>query len=487
MSTRPLRSMRVQLTLWYTVILALVLLIFSFTTYYYLSRATRQRTDESLTETANSLISNFIAEITDENLAHDGAARETVQSFRSRERQAIIYDSKQRVLAASDQPENLGLENNWFASSELQPQLAALFAAVSRSGRAYGNLSFGGKPSVRVLIVVVPVAGQSYTFVFANTLREQEQALEQARQAFYIAIPIALVIASLGGYFLARKSLAPVVTMGERAAQIGASNLDERIPVPANNQELGRLAGIFNELLARLDQSFAQQKRFMADASHELRTPVAVICGESEVSLSREVRDPAEFRESLAIVNDEGRRLTRMVEDLFTLARADAGEYPQMLADFYLDESVNESVRSVRSLAAQKGLEVSYQPPAKEIPFRGDEALIQRMVLNLVHNAIKFTPPNGRVQLTVKQHHDQAEIVISDTGPGIPAAARAHVFERFYRVDKARSRDESLNGSGAGLGLSIAKWVAELHGGTIIIDNTNREGATFVVSLPNRL
>lgn len=483
MNKRPLGSMRIQLTLWYTGILAFVLLIFSITTYYYLSRATRQRTDDSLSETAISFVSNFNAESTDQT--PDSAAKEIAASFRSRDRQVIVYDAGRRMVVATEKPENLRLENTWFGLSELQPELAALFASASHSGRAFANLSLGGETAIRVLAVAVPAGGQNYIFVFANSLREQEEALEQARRAFYVAIPIALVIASLGGYFLARKSLAPVVTMGERAARIGASNLDERIPVPENNQELGRLAGIFNELLARLDQSFAQQKRFMADASHELRTPVAVICGESEVTLSREVRDPAEFRESLAIVHDEGRRLTRMVEDLFTLARADAGEYPQVLADFYLDESVNESVRSVRSLATQKGLEVCYQPPAKEIPFRGDEALIQRMLLNLVHNAIKYTPANGRVQVTVRQNHEQSEIVISDTGPGIPADAQAHVFERFYRVDKARSRNESLNGSGAGLGLSIAKWVAELHGGTIVLDNTIREGATFVISLPN--
>ena len=183
--------------------------------------------------------------------------------------------------------------------------------------------------------------------------------------------------------------------MGEQAARIGASNLSERIPVPQNNNELGRLALVFNDLLARLDLSFEQQKRFMADASHELRTPVAVICGESEVALSRQMRDTEEYRESLTIVNDEGRRLTRMVEDLFTLARADSGEYPRVLDNFYLDESVNECVRSVRSLAAQKGLELSYQAPGTEIAFCGDEALVRRMVLNLLHNAIKYTPAKG--------------------------------------------------------------------------------------------
>jgi heavy metal sensor kinase len=338
---------------------------------------------------------------------------------------------------------------------------------------------------MRVLAVAVPAGERRYLFVVANSLHDQEKALAQARKAFYVAVPLALLLASLGGYFLAHKSLAPVVTMGEQAAQIGASNLNELIPVPQNNTELGRLALIFNDLLLRLDESFAQQKRFMADASHELRTPVAVICGESEVALSQPVRDVAEYRESLNIVNDEGQRLTRMVEDLFTLARADAGEYPLVLTDFYLDESLNECVRSVRSLAVQKNLEVSYQPPEHEIAFRGDEPLLRRMVLNLLNNAIKYTPRNGRVEVSFQQDKQHCRVIISDTGHGIPREAQAHVFDRFFRVDTARSRDESLNGSGAGLGLSIAKWVAELHGGKIVLEQSDHEGSTFIVSLPN--
>jgi heavy metal sensor kinase len=292
-----------------------------------------------------------------------------------------------------------------------------------------------------------------------------------------------LLIAGVGGYLLAKKSLAPVVSMGEQAAHIGAANLGERIPVPMHNQELGRLAEIFNDLLARLDRSFAEQKRFMADASHELRTPVAVILGESEVALSQP-REIAEYQESLNIMHDEGRRLTRMVEDLFTLARADSGEYPLVLSDFYLDESVNECVRAVRTLAAKKSLELTYQAPASEIAYRGDEAVISRMFMNVLQNAIKYTPPNGRIDVVLKENCANWEISVSDTGEGIPEPARSQVFERFFRVDKARSRNGFLNGSGAGLGLSIAKWAAELHGGKIVLENTGATGSTFVVLLP---
>ena len=483
-SARLFRSMRTQLTFWYTCVLALVLVIFAVSTYSYLARASRQRTDDLLSDTANSFTSNFNSELGDESLSADDAFRESARGFRFRDRQVIVYDKAGKVVVASDSPQNLTQGNNWFELPVVHPRIIELLNSASNSGRKYATF-FDGENAIRIMAVAVPAGRQRYTVVIAEPLRDQEQALEQARKAFYVAVPLALLIASLGGYFLARKSLAPVVTMGEQAAQIGAANLNQRIPVPQNNNELGRLALIFNDLLERLDRSFAQQRRFMADASHELRTPVAVICGESEVTLSHPTRDEREYRESLAIVNDEGQRLTRMVEDLFTLARADAGEYPLVLTDFYLDESMNECVRSVRSLAAQKNLEVLYQPPEKEIAFRGDEPLIRRLVLNLLHNAIKYTPGKGQVRVSVKENRDHCEVVISDTGQGIPVEAQPHVFDRFFRVDKARSRDESLNGSGAGLGLSIARWAAELHGGKIVLDHSDARGTTFVISLPN--
>jgi heavy metal sensor kinase len=479
-----LSSMRTRLTFWYTVVLALVLLIFSFSTYSYLARAARQRTDDSLSDTLTSFIANFNSELHDEDHSPDDAAKDAAATFHFPDRQVTVFDERGNTVIETEPNENATLGSKSFKSSAAQTQLNNLLESALRSGRSYATFS-DSENSVRVLAVAVPAEKERYLFVAATQLREQERALDQARKAFYLAVPLALIVASLGGYFLARKSLAPVVTMGEQAARIGAANLNELIAVPPNNTELSRLASIFNELLMRLEESFAQQKRFMADASHELRTPVAVICGESEVALSQPVRDVAEYRESLSIVNDEGQRLTRMVEDLFTLARADAGQYPLVLTDFYLDESLNECVRSVRSLAAQKNLEVSYQPPPHEIAFRGDEPLLTRMVLNLLHNAIKYTPRNGHVDVGFKQDNQHYEVVIRDTGPGISPEAQPHVFDRFFRADKARSRDESLNGSGAGLGLSIAKWVAELHGGKIVLDHSDHEGTTFIVSLPN--
>lgn len=475
-------SMRSQLTFWYTGVLALVLIIFALITYTYLARAEQQRLDKSLADTGNSLVANFNNEVIDEHQPLEEAFRVVTHTFAYRDRQVIVYDETERVVLASNIPDDLPLGKDWFSSLDAQPSLKNLLASAARSGRAYATL-FESEDALRLLAVPVSAGQQSFLFVVAAPLREQQRALAQARQAFLLTIPLALLLASLGGYLLARKSLAPVIAMGEEAAQIGASNLTERIRVPGS-QELSRLANIFNDLLARLDQSFGQQKRFMADASHELRTPVAVIRGESEVALSGPLRDVDAYRESLAIVHDEGQRLTRMVDDLFTLARADAGEYPLVLSDFYLDESLHECVRSVRSLAAERNLDVIYQSPEKEIAYRGDEPLIRRMVLNLLYNAIKFTPKGGRVEVSVKGNSHNCEVAVSDTGPGIPVSAQPQVFDRFFRVDKARSRDESLNGSGAGLGLSIAKWAAELHGGEVFLERSSEAGSTFVISLP---
>jgi heavy metal sensor kinase len=477
-------SMRAQLTIWYTGVLALVLVIFAFATYAYLAGAARERTDQSLADTANSLISNFTAESNDEEQPDESAAQEVTRDFQFSDRQTLIFDETGRVLAASDAPAQPVGARPWPDVPALSHSLDGLVKYGRQAGHAYVTVDVQ-RELIRAYAAPVRSRGKAYTIVIARSLHEQEEALEQARHAFYIAVPLALLVASLGGYFLARKSLAPVIAMGDRAARIGASNLNERLPVPQARNELGRLALIFNELLARLDLSFEQQRRFMADASHELRTPVAIVCGESEVALSQPARDPEEYRESLAIVHDEGRRLTRVVEDLFMLARADAGQYQPDAENFYMDETIGECVRAVRSLAAQHGLEILYRYAGDELPFRGDEGLIRRMILNLLDNAIKYTPTGGRISVDLSRDDSFYTIRITDTGKGIDPAAQPHIFERFYRADQSRSRNGETGGSGgAGLGLSIANWSAEMHGGHIRLERSDHSGSVFLISLP---
>jgi heavy metal sensor kinase len=267
------------------------------------------------------------------------------------------------------------------------------------------------------------------------------------------------------------------VAMSKQTARITDRNLHERLEAAGAATELARLAGSFNELLSRLEQSFETMRRFVADASHELRTPLSVIRGETDVALARE-RRPEEYRESLEVVRDEAKRLSRLVDDLLNLARADAGHRPLNVEEFYLNELVEECCRSVQPLAARKRIELRCSA-ADDVPFRGDQDLLRRLVVNLADNAIRYTPEGGAVTVAVETAGDRVRIVVSDTGIGIPPECAPRVFERFYRVDAARSRAQG----GFGLGLPIAKWIAESHRGTIELSRTSEAGSTFTVSL----
>jgi len=299
-------------------------------------------------------------------------------------------------------------------------------------------------------------------------------------------VPITIALASAGGYFLARKNLAPVADMTRRADRISESTLHDRLAVQNPADELGRLAATLNRLLDRLDLAFERQRRFIADASHELRTPLAILQGESEVALASPSRTPEEYRESLSALQHEARRLARIVEDMFTLSRADAGQYPVNSRPLYLDEVVADCAHSVRTLAAAKSIALEVESGG-ELLFSGDESLLSRMLLNLLDNAIKYTPGGGKVAVAVRATVAGAQITVTDSGPGIPREFQSRIFERFFRVDQARTRAHSPPGGsagGAGLGLSIAKWIAEAHGGALHLTRSDPGGTVFSVMLP---
>jgi signal transduction histidine kinase len=238
----------------------------------------------------------------------------------------------------------------------------------------------------------------------------------------------------------------------------------------------------FNRLLDRLDQAFERQRRFIADASHELRTPVAILQGESEVALSRAGRSPEEYRESLGILQHEARRLARIVEDMFTLSRADAGQYPVAPRELYLDELAAECVQSVRTLAAAKSISVAVETDG-ELPAVADGALLSQLLLNLLDNAIKYTPEGGKITVRASSGPEGLEVAVADDGPGVPKELQARIFERFFRADPARTRANS--GSGAGLGLAIAKWIAEVHRGSLELTRSDPTGSVFTFRLPH--
>src|SRR5262249_16876582 len=371
----------------------------------------------------------------------------------------------------------------------------------------------------RLAILDVEVKGKVCTFVATHPLGDVAAQLSSIRRLFYIALPGALLIAGLGGFLMAKKSLAPVMEMSDQAERIGASNLHERLHVENRTDELGRLAGVFNELLSRLDGSFRSMRQFMADASHELRTPLSIVRGEADIALSHD-RDAAEYRAALEIIQDEAIRLSRIVEDMLELARADAGQRPLHTSRFYVNDIVEECCRSMHVLSVAKGVSLA-MAPSSDIAITGDEDLVRRMILNLLDNAIKYPPASGSVSVEIIHQpgprypglHTPGErplpgahvspgpsyglraktieaevpskpavvdIVISDTGIGVPPALASQVFDRFYRGTQARTEHPR----GTGLGLAIARWIAESHGGSVTLNTRSGSGSTFIISLP---
>lgn len=472
------RSVRARLAFWHTTALALVLVVFATGTYLYLARVSRMRVDQSLAETAQAFVEVWAGERGEGNSVAE-AARHATQEFRYRDRRVAVYDDDRRLVATSD--------SDRFGAGLLAGRAGANaiggLVAAARVGVPTWVTIGSPEGGVRAYAVRRTFEGLPFTIVVLRTLKAEAEAMESFREALLVAIPVALVLSGIGGYLLARASLAPVVLMSARADRIGATSLHERLPAANAHDELGRLGGVFNRLLGRLEEAFDQQRQFMADASHELRTPVAALRSAADVALSRPDRASDEYREALELVRGEGRRLSRIVDDLFLLARADAGEQPVRPADVYLEEILAECARAGRVLAGVRGVRFD-APPADEAPFRGDPALLQRLVMNLVDNAVKHTPPGGHVRLTLDHDHAVYRIAVRDTGIGVPEAARAHVFDRFYRSDAARTRDEHGALGGAGLGLSIAQWIAEAHAGRVELAETGPGGSLFVATLP---
>jgi heavy metal sensor kinase len=476
-------SVRVRLTLWYTAVLVVVLLVLSLLTYFIFWRNAIQRTDANLTELADSFLVTLRAELEDQTAPDPfkAAAQVAIAEHHFRDAVYAIADGAGKVIVSS---EDLSPTNTETESSRNRVLAAPTFQrfldAALHSDHLFGQVE-GEKGGYRGYARHFSARSRDYTLIILQSLHPQKEMMEEAASTFAWVIPIAVLLASVGGYFLARKSLAPVVAMSTQAGRIGAANLHERLAVQNERDELGHLAGSFNSLLDRLSQSFERQRRFMADASHELRTPVAILRGESEVALSKEARSAEEYRESLGVLHQESERLTHIVEDLFTLTRADAGQYPLQTRDFYFDELIAECVHSARTLALAKNISLNFEG-ASESPIHADESLVRRMILNLLDNAIKYTPPGGRVKVSCQRVGNEYALSIKDTGAGIPAELQPRIFERFFRVDKARSRSES--DGGAGLGLSISRWIAEAHQGRLELTCSDSTGSTFTAYLP---
>ncbi|QDU65014.1 HAMP domain-containing sensor histidine kinase [Engelhardtia mirabilis] len=331
------------------------------------------------------------------------------------------------------------------------------------------------------------VHGDSYHFtlvgpgklrvVLRSSIEPQQQALAELRLQLLLVGVAILAGALLGGLWLARRVLRPIAGATRAAAAIDASDLSKRLDVAAMPLELRELGTTFNGTLDRLEEAFGRLTRFTADASHELRTPLAVLRTEVELALRRN-REPDEYREALRTGLRAVARMTELVDGLMVLAKADAGSADIERTRVELGAAATEAVEALGARARAQSIEIHSEGNAVQV--RGDRALLREAIENLLSNAVRYNEPGGRVDVAVRSEGGQALVSVRDDGPGIPADSLDRLFDRFYRVDEARSRAQG----GSGLGLSIVRWIAEAHGGTVDVASSPGEGSTFTLRLP---
>ncbi len=332
--------------------------------------------------------------------------------------------------------------------------------------------------STRLRALGRPVVHNAHRYVAGviAPLDGVESGHQELMLALGIGVLVALGVAAVGGWVVARQSLRPLTTLAEQAASITGHDPSSRLQAPNSGDELSRFADAFNGVLERLAAALHGQRQFMADASHELRTPVSVVRTTAQVMLARSPRCEDDYRESLTIVEEQSTRLSRLVDSMFLLSRAEAaGGLPLIREPLYLDDLAADCVRALQVLANERGVDLKACGDA-EVSWSGDGGLLRQMVSNLIQNAVTHARLNGVVTVAVKRTAEVLTIRVADDGPGVPLDEQRRIFERFVRLD--------THSGGAGLGLPIARWIAEAHGGTLILESSSPSGSCFTVTLP---
>jgi heavy metal sensor kinase len=331
---------------------------------------------------------------------------------------------------------------------------------------------------VRIATRIHRIEGQPLVLRFGVSEEPLWQQFWEMVGVMSIGLPITVLSIGLTGYVVAGRALRPVDLMARHATKISAERLDDRLTISNPDDELGHLGQAFNMTLGRLEESFDQLRRFTADASHELRTPLTAIRSVGEVALQKAGSVPY-YRDIIGSMLEEVNRLTRLVESLLTISRADAGQIELHQTTVNALELVQEAAAFLESLAEEKQQTVVVEGnPTLNI--WADRLILRQALINLLDNAVKYSPAGGRIHVNVSIDNHTVLIAFQDSGPGIPVEHRDKVFERFYRVDKARTRAEG----GTGLGLSIVKWAVSINGGSVEFDSEAGQGCTFTMRLP---
>jgi signal transduction histidine kinase len=446
-------SIRARLTAWYSIVVVVVLISATLVVDVRQERLMLQGLDDELGRqmaTLQGVLRTEFGEGLDLQAAADEASVEVLAPGRT----LVLMRPEGALLARWGGP----IDPQWRPSKGAVLETATIGAA-------------------RVRVRSEPVQFERHRYIAAviAPLAELDAADVELRRTLGLGTLVALIVAAAGGWLVGRQTLRPLEAMASQAMAIEESTAGDRLQAPHPDDELGRFASAFNGLLDRLVHALQAQRQFMADASHELRTPVSVVRTTAQVALARDTRTPEDYREMMTVVGEQSERLSRLVDAMFLLSRAEAHGLPLQPEALYVDDLVSESARALQVLARDRDVSVTANGDS-EVRFVGDDRLLRQMVTNLLDNAVRHAPRSGAVSATVLQTPTTIAIRVTDNGTGVPAEARERIFQRFTRLNQEYA--------GAGLGLPIARWVAEAHGGALVLESSGPGGSTFTVTIP---
>jgi heavy metal sensor kinase len=458
MRTLPLR---VRLTAWYFLVLGLAFSAFSFLAFFEVRGSIHSAVDEGLRDRAAE-----IRELLERQLPPELVKHELAEGSGLRGEDDILEIAE--------------TNGEWEYSSATAIHFGlSLPTARTATEKFHFSTMYSMDKPLRVLNGRIPIDQKAYALMIAAPVDEFYEAINRFKLTLLLSVPALLLIASAGAYWLSRKAIAPVGEIARAANSIRENELSKRLPVPQTGDELQSLSETLNELFGRLERAFRRISEFTADASHELRTPVALMRTRTEIAL-RKPRSEAEYRETIVRIHTELERTSVLIENLMTLARADSGSETVQLTSLDMNEVLQEILEPARLLANGKSIHYEQTLPKTPVLVSGNAALLRRLFLILIDNAVKYSPREGRISVVLDTSNDFAVTEIHDNGIGISASDLPHIFERFYRSDSSRSRESG----GTGLGLSIAKWIADAHKGEISVASTIGKGSVFQVRIP---
>lgn len=456
---RP-KHIRTRLALWYSVILGVILVSVAVAVSLFFVHGLRGEFDRTLTE-------NFERTARHLEVHSDGS-----YGLRKPEKPSTRdFAEEMPVEVWAQNGELLYRSPAWIRSGLTLPRATPVARFI------LGQQSASGE-RFRLMVGEASAGDRNVIIRVAASEERVWHELKELAGGFLFIIPLALILSGFAGYFMASKALSPVEAMGKRAREISAENLGERLPVLNPDDELGTLAQVINGLLARLERSFEELKCFTSDASHELRTPLQALRSLGEVALQSK-QSPEHYREVISSMLEETDRMSKLTNSLLTLSRAETGNFRLQKTSVYLPAMVEEIRALIGILAEEKGQKLNIQIDSQATA-HVDSIIFRQAVVNIVDNAIKYSPEGSEIKVQVSSSNGHAVVEVKDQGIGISEHHQEKIFDRFYRVDKSRSRDMG----GAGLGLSIAKWAVEAHGGRIELESEPSRGSLFRILVP---